>query len=477
MMLISLHFISKLCNLIISNNICRKYLDINNIMRQNNSSTLENKLIGLIQFSPRTPAKIFIFLALANIMFVLATYWFSYLYHNPSNELLKESWFMKYFLVQFNLASENNIATWYSSMLIAMASFASLLCFTLDYFSAISSKEKLLSFGWLVFAFIFILLSLDELGSVHEMLGQLFYLNQAKDEKAGWIIVLTVPIILVAIFMIGFGLFKLLQNPKSFLFLIAGVIFYLINPVLEHFEMNILFNSSTVVDWYKHDLLIAIEECCEIFGTTFFIMYFLFYLIKRRDILIRNKQSISLSKSGKNIYLLSVTTIFIFIAIVFTFYLFFGSRLPKGDTGIALNWFPALFSFMAFLILLSTYNRGIISLYKSTILKRFLLLTFLFFSVFWGANLYPFLEWEGIGLYRFLAKGALMFPLLVTGIYLGWNYKRRLFRLGWFLFLFLLLLSIIISKQVIPIIGTFAGGLASFLLIISLFETITVNKN
>jgi len=362
-------------------------------------------------------------------------------------------------------------------MLIAMASVASLLCFTLDYISAISNKEKLLSFGWLVFAFIFILLSLDEIGSVHEMLGQLFYLNRAKDEKAGWIIVLTVPIILVAIFMIGFGLFKLFQNPKSFFFLILGVVFYLINPVLEHFEMNILFNSSTVVDWYKHDLLIAIEECCEIFGTTFFIMYFLFYLTKRNDILIRSKQSISLSKDGKNIYLLSVATIFIFIAIVFSFYIFFGSRLPKGDSGIALNWFPALFSFMAFLILFSTYNKGIIFPHKSIIVKRFLLSTFLFFSVFWGANLYPFLEWEEIGLYRFLAKGVLMLPLFVTGIYLRKNYERKLFRFGWFLFLFLLLLSIIIGKSLIPVVGTLAGSLACLMLVISLYETISANQN
>ncbi|RJP70900.1 MAG: hypothetical protein C4539_05695 [Ignavibacteriales bacterium] len=442
---------------------------MNTTIKGGNLDKRENHLLNLLFAFKISPIIIFIFFAAINFSLVLLTYWFSYVYHNVENTIYTQSWFYKYILVQFNLASENNIATWYSSMLLSLSSGLSLSCFSADYLTASSRKERILSFGWVIFIYIFLLLSFDELGSIHEMIGQLFYVDSAKEIKAGWITTLAVPIGLAAFYMIAFGLLKFFQNPKLFFILIAGVTCYVVNPFLEKIEMNILFTNPGATDWHLHDLLIAIEEGFELFGSTLFLLYFLLYALRKRDSVITNSAGIAFKNPSGWIYYLTNVSVFALIISLFLFFLFFGDKLPKGDSGIPLNWFPSLLSFWIF-ILLALVNISSRNSFLSLRLKIILMLTFLFFSVFWGANLYPFLEWEKLGVFRFLTKGTIALIIFLIGFYINRANEPGFQKYIWVSSLFILALSVFVGKTLTPLVGMIAVSLSFYMMVYSLLK-------
>jgi hypothetical protein len=219
--------------------------------------------------------------------------------------------------------------------------------------------------------------------------------------------------------------------------------------------MNILFTNPGATDWYLHDLLIAIEEGFELFGSTFFLLYFLLNALRKRDSEIVLKTESVVKNTSKRINSFAIMSVFGLIISMFLFFLFWGGKLPKGDSGIPLNWFPSVLSFWIF-ILLALENSSAENSFISPGLKTILMLTFLFFSAFWGANLYPFLEWERLGIFRWLVKAGIILTLLLTGIYLDKSLKNRFLKYGWSSFIFLLVLTLILNKNLSPVIGTFA---------------------
>jgi len=95
-------------------------------------------------------------------------------------------------------------------MLLLLASAAALWSFALD--RQIDRGRNVLSLGWLILAAIFLLLSLDELGSLHERLGALRTSappGSVEQAPRGWVVLLALPIAVTAAFMTTFAWFRL----------------------------------------------------------------------------------------------------------------------------------------------------------------------------------------------------------------------------------------------------------------------------
>lgn len=285
-----------------------------------------------IQLNRPTQRRLFLTLSSINVFFAATTGLFIYLWARLDELPNALRTFTKYWLVQGHLATENVIAAWYSSMLLLIVAVAATTAFACDRRGA-----GRLRYGWLVFAAVFTLLSLDEIGSFHERVGMLRALPRAGG-AVGWVYVLAIPILAVAAFMLAFAWAHLRRAPGAFPLMAAGVAMFLMNPVLEAVEMAMIHGAGQVQGtWQRtlHDVLLVLEEgVLELFGILCFLAAVLTYIRRAageslwwtvdRGVALRT------SRAGT---LLFVTGTILSGWIV--------TKLPAGDTGIAENWYPA----------------------------------------------------------------------------------------------------------------------------------------
>jgi hypothetical protein len=81
--------------------------------------------------------------------------------------------FINFWLVQLYLGAENVVATWYASMLFLAVALAALLAFAVERKQKRPGWRGWRAHGWTLATAVFIILSLDEIGSFHERLGLL----------------------------------------------------------------------------------------------------------------------------------------------------------------------------------------------------------------------------------------------------------------------------------------------------------------
>ncbi|MCO4820845.1 MAG: hypothetical protein KC469_02175 [Flavobacteriaceae bacterium] len=178
---------------------------------------------------------------------------------------------IKWLFNLFNIRTEGNIPTYYSSITIL---FASLL---LGFISLFRKTHGLNYALWLILSIIFFYLSIDESVQLHERVGIFFdrIINLTGYLSWGWVIP-------YGIFFIIFSVvyyFKFLpQLPKKIfrLFIISGAI-YVIGAI--GFEMFAAKNYNS--DNYSVILnvtLYSIEECLEMIGIALFIYSLLLYI-------------------------------------------------------------------------------------------------------------------------------------------------------------------------------------------------------
>jgi hypothetical protein len=182
---------------------------------------------------------------------------------------------------QFDLSSENNAAVWYSSTLLFICAILSILCFSLDSRRFKHGTQHLISFGWLIFAFSFLLLSFDELGSIHEHIGDSFRVSNGgdsmmADNNGGWVI-FYVLVAVIGLFMLFFSVVRVRHAPGSLTLLIVGLVFYLSNPFQESLEINSMNAASDISQWQRPLYLLIIEEGSEIYGSLSFIVALMLY--------------------------------------------------------------------------------------------------------------------------------------------------------------------------------------------------------
>ena len=186
--------------------------------------------------------------------------------------------FIKY---QLDLKLEQNVATWYSSVLLLAAATAALLNARL---APASSKLKWVHrVGWLSMAFVLIALSADETATIHETLAQLInFINYGAGRppvKVGagdWIPILLPVIILIAAGMIVFFslLFRICR--RAALLALGGVLCWIGAIFAESIEAGMwrLKMSRTLEG--------LIEESLEIVGTTLLLIAFTEFLRRRQ---------------------------------------------------------------------------------------------------------------------------------------------------------------------------------------------------
>ena len=320
-------------------------------------------------------SSIIIFIIIGIFISLAGTAWVHYLFASPdrSSDILKNATLV-YSISQFNLASENTLVTWFSSMLLFTAGIFALL----SYWSRreVAGDQRFLK-GWLIIAAMFALLSLDELGSIHENLGHLSTLDIMGNNS--WESVLAIPVFLVVAYLVVFGWIHLRHKPATYSFMILGTLLFATIPVQEHFEMLRWKEFDYAEDYNRPIPLVLLEEGSELFGTLCFIISMLLY--------IRSNTKGSASPDTRVLDGHERRTFFVgalvIAGLLVLLYNISAHQMLSADEGIAANWIPAIMPILVYLA-----HR-----YYSDQSSNFILVYSLVLSAYFGINFYMILNW------------------------------------------------------------------------------------
>ncbi|MCG2461195.1 hypothetical protein K8352_10585 [Flavobacteriaceae bacterium F89] len=171
--------------------------------------------------------------------------------------------YVKVLIHLFDLDTENNVPSFYSSLALL---FSSILLYLIALYN---KRNRLKYFAWILLSVVFFYLSLDEILELHEHLVHLTerMLNLSGYGTAYWVIPYGVLVVILLLSLFGF----LNKLPKSTLklFILSGFIFVsgavgmeIIGGIQE--ELHGKLNVTYVV-------LITIEEVLEMLGIVVFI--------------------------------------------------------------------------------------------------------------------------------------------------------------------------------------------------------------
>lgn len=116
---------------------------------------------------------------------------------------------------------------------------AAVCCYVVEVRAPASRRDRQLAWGWWVVAAAFTLLSLDELGSLHERVGEVSRLNLFAGRLISWVGVLAFPIAAVALLLLLFAWTRMRRSPSAFFLFVLGVLLLLTVPLQEHAEFSI----------------------------------------------------------------------------------------------------------------------------------------------------------------------------------------------------------------------------------------------
>lgn len=232
---------------------------------------MKNSIAMILQINPKKIFNVLIFiifsLEIANIIGLI-------FYFRGNN--------IRWFYNMFNLTTEGNIPTFYSSITIFISAIL------LGFIAFFRKKNNLPHILWLYLSLIFLFLSIDEASEIHERIGTIFEdnLNLTGFLSWGWVI----PYGLLLLVFATIYFFKFLpQLPKkiNWLFLISGII-YVFGAI--GFEMLAAqnyssYNNSEILD----SIYYSIEEFFEMLGIALFIYSLLLYINDEISIAIKTK--------------------------------------------------------------------------------------------------------------------------------------------------------------------------------------------
>ncbi|MBL0357295.1 MAG: hypothetical protein IPP72_10610 [Chitinophagaceae bacterium] len=320
-----------------------------------------------------------------NILFLFGTW----LHH--SRIIMPEKKAMQILLSQFNFAKENVVASWYSSILFFISGITAATCFWADMQRTDNARGRILNFGWLVIAGIFIMLSFDEMGSFHEMIGETAAFKKAGggSKGAGWYFFYAL-ILAVAIFMITFFVMKFKGNKLAFVLTILGVLLFISNPFQEKFEIHTWRSSVDPSTWRRPVFFLLLEEGSEIFASFCFLYSFATYAIAAAPGtgLLKIKTLQLESGLHKNFILYLTGFAFILGSAMLIIHLN-AWNFSRDDNGIPHNWPPAATAFLGFAAGIYLYFKFHQQQQQR---KVYLLLAIccLLISIYFGANMYGY---------------------------------------------------------------------------------------
>jgi hypothetical protein len=177
-----------------------------------------------LRITSRGLQRLLIIIFVLNIFFLLATVFVHDVYMDwVQHEAFLQIPSISLIVDEFNLGNENNLAAWYSSMLLITVGIVALSCYWID--AEGTSARVPIKMGWLFISFFFVFLSLDELGSLHENAGKLSQLDVMGDSS--WESVILVPGTIVLAFMSVFFWITLRKHPVVILLLCVGAAFFI----------------------------------------------------------------------------------------------------------------------------------------------------------------------------------------------------------------------------------------------------------
>ncbi|MCL7971303.1 MAG: hypothetical protein M8866_04300, partial [marine benthic group bacterium] len=180
---------------------------------------------------------------------------------------------------QITLAAENNAAVWVASMLLFGVGLVALICAGVERLVAASGSgtgtdPRSIVVAWSVVAAGFFLLSLDEMGSLHERLADNVVVRLVLPEIGfveGWAAVFTAPLVLLAVVVL-WASWRHFQAVSGMLPLVSiGVLLFLTAPVHEHFEVAAGAANLHANAWGRPAWQIAAEEGTELLATLCFL--------------------------------------------------------------------------------------------------------------------------------------------------------------------------------------------------------------
>ncbi len=327
---------------------------------------------------------------LLNLFFITGTWWFHAVY--LSAPLHSSFRLLDFGVRQLDLSQENVIAAWYSSMLLCTVGMGALVCFLVDMQRLQTRLSNCISYGWLLFSAVFVLLSLDELGSFHETIGDTAIFNMISND-AGWEL-FGYLVGLIGLGMIGFSLLRMKGAPWAMVLLVVGVLLFLSIPIQEEFEICTMRASADPALWKRPIAFLLMEEGAEIMGSLCFLISTIIYsqwasrqYTKKNKGLLTVVAPINLHyKSAMLIFFLYTASLGIAIALIHLF----PENNVNADSGIARNWFPSVTAFLSAVLCFALYKQSNLTNARFRIEYGSLATCCLATSVYFGINLYAF---------------------------------------------------------------------------------------
>jgi hypothetical protein len=122
---------------------------------------------------------------------------------------------------------------------LLIVALLAIICFVLDrQSSSMTRYNNFLSYGWVIISLIFKVLSLDEIGSIHESLGNMNFFRNLGVKEALLSNTFYILIILVSLFMAAFGFLRFKKNKWAMFFGIFGVLLFITVPLQERLEWS-----------------------------------------------------------------------------------------------------------------------------------------------------------------------------------------------------------------------------------------------
>ena len=297
----------------------------------------------------------------------------AFLYYWPQRDYFgpRGRAFVDHVLVQFHLGAENVVAAWYSSMLLLLVAVSCVMAYALDRRHAHGWFRRTLAMGWLALAAAFTVLSLDEVGSIHERVGMSGALatavSQGAGQPIGWVYLLALPMALAAFFILSFAWVQLRRAPMAFALVAAGILLYVSNPFLEVLEGTL--RQGTLGMLAER----VIEEgLAELGGTTCVLLGVLLYASGG-------------GATGRHAFEMPSRAVRLLAAIVLLAGIPISAavvlRLPAGDVGIPENWFPAAAFFLLAIMWMTTRRAWGIAAIAILV------------SAYFGAGLFGYADW------------------------------------------------------------------------------------
>jgi len=178
-----------------------------------------------------------------------------------------------YGLTKFYFDLEESVPTYFSAIILLLSSILLALIG--------NAKSKLsdpFSKHWMILSILFLILSMDEIVGFHEIIidpmNNSFHFNGYW--RFSWVIPAMIFVLFFAISYLKFLNSLTSKYKKGFIF--AGFIYVLGAIVIEMFSAKIFINEKDSATDLMYNLVITLEESCEMLGVMIFISVLLSYI-------------------------------------------------------------------------------------------------------------------------------------------------------------------------------------------------------